>query len=97
MKFIVAMAAALASFMNPAFGAELKRDELLCGTRASMIEANRAIADGDVRWIKSLPDCMLVKAGTTIRLIECEGGVCKVRVWAPNGQSAVAYSRSRAF
>jgi hypothetical protein len=70
---------------------------LLCGSRHSMAEANRAVANGDVEWLKSLPDCILVKAGTKIREIECESGVCQVRVWAPNGLSAIAYTSARGF
>lgn len=73
-------------------------EQPFCKTADSFVEYVKAMLKEDEKWMKSVPNCALLRGGTKLVIIEPAPGttpvgpIAKARVFAPNGMSIVGYT-----
>lgn len=94
MKSVVLTAMLLAA--APAFaGSTLPVNAVTCSTLPAMEEAAEAMKRHDEQWLGSLVRCFQVTTAMDAKRLDCSGGICKVRLYAPDGQTPVMYTLRR--
>jgi hypothetical protein len=93
MKYILCAALlAILPVAANAYEQTLPQQSMLCGSQDAIDEALQAVSRNDAKWALSIPLCRVTSQPLKAQRIACEGQTCKIRFWAPDGQSAIGYT-----